>query len=276
MGECTRWHDGRLHLSDWGANEILAVDAAGNAEVLDRRPGYPFSFDFLADGRMLIVSGPEGLLLRREHDGSVATVADLRPLSGFSWNEIVIDAHDNAYVNTINFEFGAGMEGNAPPPDDAGIVALVRPDGVVEQVADGLEFPNGMVITPDGRTLVVGESFRTRLTAYDIAADGTLSNRRLWAQLDGGPDGICMDADGAIWTPAASTAVRVAEGGEVLQTIQLPEGLMGFANMLGGPDGRTLYIAAAEWKGPEHIFDEPHTGVVLRAEGAPASHAGRP
>src|SRR5436190_1790997 len=113
VGESTRWHDGHLFLSDWGAQEILAVDAAGRREVVDRRPGYPFSFDFDGAGRMVIVSGSEGLLQRRDLDGTVSTVADLRPLSEHSWNEIVLDAGGNAYVNSINFEFGAGMGGNA-------------------------------------------------------------------------------------------------------------------------------------------------------------------
>jgi sugar lactone lactonase YvrE len=163
--------------------------------------------------------------------------------------------------------------GGEPPPPAPGVVAVVTADGTVRQVADGLEFPNGMVVTPDNKTLIVGESFATRLTAFDIADDGSLSNRRVWAQLEGGPDGICMDADGAIWTPAWKTCVRVQEGGEILQTFDLDR--MGFACTLGGADGRTLFVAQAEWKGPEHMFDGPRTGQIVTFR-APAPHAGRP
>src|SRR5262245_45142352 len=155
MGESPRWHDGRLWLSDWGAREILAVDAEGSKEVVVRTPfGLPFSIDWMPDGRLLIVSGEEGLLLRREPGGSLVTHADLRSLSDKPWNEIVVDGHGNIYVN------GA-----------SGLIALVTPDGTTRQVADGLAFPNGMAMPPDDSTLIVAESHGKRLTAFDIARD---------------------------------------------------------------------------------------------------------
>ena len=252
--ESPRWHDGRLWFAHWGTGEIVAVDLAGTSEVVATgAPGLGWSIDWLPDGRLL-VTGEN--LMRREPDGSMVRHAELRQLSEYRWNEIVVDGRGNIYVNSIGFEFGAGE----PRP---GIIALVSPDGSVRQVADGIEFPNGMVVTPDNATLIVSESFAGRLTAFDIAADGSLSRRRVWA--DGiGPDGITLDADGAIWAHSADTrthtgragspegeCVRVREGGEILQRIKLDRA--GFACMLGGPDGRTLFMTAADWRGIENV-----------------------
>jgi sugar lactone lactonase YvrE len=175
FGESPRWHEGRLWFSNWGAQEIIAVDVEGNSEMVTRFPtAIPFSIDWLPDGRLLVVSGQEGLLLRREADGSLVTHTDLSELSTKPWNEIVVDGRGNIYVNNVCFQFGA--EEFRP-----GILALVTPDGSVRQVADQIAFPNGMVVTPDNSTLIVAESFASRLTAFDIAADGSLSNRRVWA-----------------------------------------------------------------------------------------------
>ena len=268
IGESPRWHDGRLWFSNWGAQEVIAVDVEGNSEVVARvDTTLPFSIDWLPDGRLLIVSGPEGLLLRREPDGSLVTQADLSGLTHHSWNEIVVDGRGNTYVNSICFDFMGGGE-FAP-----GIIALVSPDGSVRQVADGLAFPNGMVVTPDNSTLIVAESFAGRLAAFDIAADGSLSNRRVWAELGEGGDGICMDAEGAVWCPAAKTCMRVREGGEVLERIELDR--MCFACMLGGEDKTTLFMMAADWRGVEHMFDGPRSGQVVTAQ-APARGAGWP
>ncbi len=221
MGESPRWHENRLWFSDWGAQEIVAVDLDGNREVVVRTPfGLPFCIDWLPDGRLLIVSGRESRLLRRELDGSLVTHADLRALSDKTWNEIVVDGRGNAYLNGV-----------------AGTIALVAPDGSGRRVADGLAFPNGMAVTPDNATLIVAESHARRLTAFDIAADGGLSNRRVWADLgDGVPDGICIDADDAVWYGDVPNkrCVRVRGGGAALQSIGLDRGC--FACTLGGTD----------------------------------------
>jgi sugar lactone lactonase YvrE len=269
LGESPRWHDGRLWFSNWVENEIAALDLEGNSEVMVSMPSFPFCIDWLPDGRLLIVSGREGLLLRREPDGSLATHADLTPLNETPWNDIVVDGRGNTYVNNTGFNFG--VDEFAP-----GLVALVGPDGAVREVADGLAFPNGMAVTPDGSTLIVAESYASRLTAFDIEADGGLSNRRAWAELDGGaPDGICIDAEGAVWYGDVPNkrCVRVREGGEVLQTIELDRGC--FACMLGGEDRRTLFMMAADWGGPASMGEGARTGQVLAAQ-APAPGAGWP
>lgn len=268
LGESPRWHDGRLWCSDWVAQEVIAVDSAGGSEVVARVPSFPFCIDWLPDGRLLIVSGGDGRLLRREPDGSLLTHADLSSLSRYPWNEIVVDGRGNIYLNNIGFDFPA--EAFAP-----GIIALVTPDGSVRQVAEGVAFPNGMAVTPDGGTLIVAESYANRLTAFDIAADGGLSNRRVWAEVGNDhPDGICLDAEGAVWYADVGTkrCVRVREGGEVLQSIELDRGC--FACMLGGVDRRTLFMVAAVYD-PATMFGGERTGQILAAQ-APAPGAGWP
>jgi len=213
FGESPRWRDGRFWVSDWVAHEVIAVDLEGNSEVIVREPSIPLCIDFLPDGRLLMASGRR--ILRREPDGSLATHADLTSLSDLGWNEIVADGRGNAYVNTAGFDLMGGAK-FAP-----GTVALVTPDGSARQVAGGVAFPNGMAVTPDNSTLIVAESYGRRLTAFDIAADGGLSNRRVWADLgDGVPDGICLDAENAVWYADAPNkrCVRVSEGGNVLQS----------------------------------------------------------
>ena len=257
FGESPRWHDGRLWFCDWGAQELIAVDLEGKGEVIVRVPSFPFCIDWLRDGRLLIVSASDRRLLRREPDGSIATHADLSRLSKNPWNDIVVDGRGNTYVDNIGFDFPGGEF--AP-----GILALVTPDGSARQVADGVAFPNGIVVTPDNATLILAESYANRLTAFDIAADGTLSNRRLWADLDRGvPDGICIDAENAVWYADVPNmrCVRVREGGEVLQTIDLDRGC--FACMLGGSDRKTLFIVAREWRGPTSMAAPKRTGQVL-------------
>jgi sugar lactone lactonase YvrE len=269
FGESPRWHEGRLWFSDWGAEELIAVDLAGSSEVVARVQSFPFCFDWLPDGRLLIVHSRDRLLLRRELDGSLVTHADLGSLSHGGWNEITVDGRGNAYVCGIGFDLMAGEE-FAP-----GLVAVVTPDGCIRQVADGIAFPNGMAVTPDNSTLIVAESYASRLTAFDIAADGGLSNRRVWADLgDGVPDGICLDAEGAAWYADVPNkrGVRVREGGEVLQTIDLDRGC--FACMLGGADRKTLFLVAREWHGMD-ISKGTGTGQVLTV-GAPAPGAGWP
>jgi sugar lactone lactonase YvrE len=269
FGESPRWHDDRLWFSDWGAEELIAVDLDGNSDVILRVRSFPFCIDWLPDGRLLVVSASERRLLRREPDGSLVTHAELSSVSDKPWNEIVIDGRGNAYVNGGGFDLLAG-EDFAP-----GIVALVTPDGSARQVADGIAFPNGMAVTPDNSTLIVAESYASRLTAFEIEDDGGLSGRRVWADLgDGAPDGICIDAEGAVWYADVPNkrCVRVREGGEVLQTIELDRGC--FACMLGGVDGRTLFLVAREWRGLANLAEE-RTGQVLTVQ-APEPGAGWP
>ncbi len=265
--ESPRWRNGRLWVSDWGANEVIALDPDGRPDVVARVPSFPMCIDHLPDGRLLIVDSGGGRLLRQEPDGSLATHADLRPLGAHPWNDIVTDGRGNAYINNIGFDF---PEGEFAP----GIVTLVGPDGDARRVADGLAFPNGMAVTPDNATLIVAESYGQQLTAFDIGADGRLSNRRTWAKVDDHPDGICLDAEGAVWYGDVGNhrCVRVREGGEVLDVIDLDRGC--FACVLGGPDRRTLFMAVNEW-GPETIDGGPRMGQILAVE-APAPGIGWP
>ncbi|MFY9574046.1 MAG: SMP-30/gluconolactonase/LRE family protein, partial [Blastocatellia bacterium] len=257
--------------SDWGTQDVIAVDLDGNSEVILQGPSFPLCVDWLPDGRLLLVSARDGLLLRRELDGSLATHADLTGLSDRPpGNEMVVDGRGNIYVNGGGFDLMAG-EDFAP-----GMIALVGADDAPLQVADGIAFPNGMLVTPDNSTLIVAESYAKRLTAFDIASDGRLSNRRVWAELQNGvPDGICLDAEGAVWYGDVPNkrCVRVREGGEVLQTIELDRGC--FACALGGEERRTLFMIATEWSGPSKMFKGPRTGQVLTVE-APAAGAGWP
>jgi sugar lactone lactonase YvrE len=269
FGESPRWHEDRLWFADWGTRKLIAVDLNGRHEVIVRVPSFPFCVDWLPDGRLVIVSGEDRRLLRRERGGSLVTHADLSGLAEHAWNDIVVDGRGNAYIGNIGFDMGVGEF--AP-----GIVALVAQDGSARQVADDVAFPNGMVVTPDNSTLILAESYGGRLTAFDISSDGSLSHRRVWADLgDAAPDGICLDAEGAVWYGDVPNkrCVRVREGGEILETISLDRGC--FACMLGGPDGRTLFMVAREWRGPESMADEELTGQVLTVR-APAPGAGWP
>jgi sugar lactone lactonase YvrE len=275
MGESPRWHDGRLWFSSWGTDEVVAVDLDGTSEVMGRGGGGAgWAVDWLPDGRML-VTGPE--LVRVEPDGSRVRHADLSDITPYGVSEITVDGRGNVYVNSINFDFADFNEviasGHAP-----GKIALVTADGEAREVADGLAFPNGMVVTPDNATLIVAESFARRLTAFDIAPDGDLSNRRVWADVTG--DGICLDADGAVWASDVGpgdtgVCLRVREGGEVLDRIELDR--PPYACMLGGEDGRTLFMVAQKWFGPDRMDEliEARTGRIVAARVA-VPHAGWP
>lgn len=275
MGESPRWHDGRLWFSSWGTDEIVAVDLIGRREVIGPGGGGAgWAVGWLPDGRML-VTGPQ--LLRVEADGSRVPHADISDVLPYGSSELTVDGRGNVYVNSINFDFtdfgGVMARGEAP-----GRIALITPDGAVRQVADGLAFPNGMVVTPDNATLIVAESFARRLAAFDIGADGALSNRRVWADVTG--DGICLDAEGAVWTsdvqPGDRGVVqRVARGGEVLERIELDRPC--YACMLGGDDGRTLFMVAAKWFGPDRMGEliAAATGQILTAR-VEVPHAGWP
>ena len=275
MGESPRWHDGRLWFSSWGTDEIVAVDLDGSSELMGRGGGGSgWAANWLPDGRML-VTGAE--LTRVEPDGSRVRHADLSHLSPYGWSEMTVDGRGNAFVNSINFDFADFNEviasGGAP-----GKIALVTPDGDAREVADGLAFLNGMVVTPDNTTLIVAESFARRLTAFDIGADGSLSNRRVWADVTG--DGISLDAEGAVWTTDVGpddggVCLRVREGGEVLDRIELDRPC--YACMLGGEDGRTLFMVAQKWFGPDRIDEliKAKTGRILTAR-VDVPHAGWP
>jgi sugar lactone lactonase YvrE len=272
LGESPRWHDGRLWFCDWGRGIVVAVDEAGRWEALDSVPEAPWSIAWRDDGWLLFTSAGRdaGRLVGRDPAGGLHVLADLSAVAAPPWNEIVVDGRGNVFLNAIGFDLMAGAE---PRP---GVVAVVTPDGTVRQVAGDVEFPNGMAVTPDGSTLIVAESYAHRLTAFDIAPDGSLSGRRVWAALGAGtPDGICLDADGAVWYADVPNrrCVRVQEGGAVLAEVVVDRGC--FACMLGGDDGATLFVNAAVWDGPDGMFGGEPSGQVLRAA-APAAHAGRP
>jgi sugar lactone lactonase YvrE len=278
MPESARWHEGRFWFAHWGTGEVVAVDLDGTSEVMARGPaGLGWSIDWLPDGRLL-VTGPS--LMRQEPDGAMVHHADLSGVARHGWNEIVLDPRGNIFLNGMTFDLAGG---GAPQP---GIIAVVTPDGSARTVAEDIAFPNGMVVTPDGSTLIVAESFARRLTAFDIAPDASLSHRRVWA--DGvGPDGICMDVDGCVWTGSARTQgntgradapagelVRVCEGGRVLDRIEWDQAV--FACALGGPDGHTLAMLATDWRGFDKIDAvlAERTGRILTAT-APAPTARR-
>jgi Gluconolactonase len=274
MPESPRWHNGRLWFSNWGADEIVAVDLDGNSEVVDRGPeGLGWAVNWLPDGRMLM-TGNE--LIRVEPDGSRVRHADLSHISPYGWSEMTVDGRGSVYLNTINFDF-ADFNDVLTSGKALGKIALVTLDGEAREVAREIAFPNGMVVTPDNKTLIVAESFAGRLTAFDIAEDGTLANRRVWA--DGvGPDGICLDAEGCIWASSGSMTndcARIRDGGQVLERIEL--GRSCFAAMLGGPDRRTLFMLTAEWRGTGQVEDviKARTGQILVVD-APASGVGWP
>ena len=267
VGESPRWHEGRLWFSNWGVQEIVAVDLAGNREVVAPGPKIAgYCLDWLPDGRLLVTGEQE--LLRQEADGSLVRHTDLSGLPTGP-NEVVVDGRGNIYVNLVGFGFG--REEFRP-----GAIALITPDGKVRVVAEDIHFPNGMVVTPDGSTLIVAESWARRLSAFDIDADGGLSHRRVWADVNG--DGICLDAEGAVWTQTnddgKAACVRVREGGEVLDRIDLDRAC--FAATLGGADGRTLFMMVAVFPGVDRLDElfRTRTGQVLTAR-VPVPAAGR-
>jgi len=242
--EGPRWHDGKLWFSDMHSGCVMTLDPNGHAETVLRLDDEPSGLGWLPDGRLLVVSMHQRKVLRRDRDDLVVH-ADLAAVASFHANDMVVDARGRAYVGNFGFDLNGGA------PQVATNLALVHPDGRVEVAASDLLFPNGTVLTPDGGTLVVGETFAARLTAFDVAEDGRLSKRRVWAQLDRAvPDGICLDAEGAIWvaSPISKGVLRVREGGEVLQRIAVDH--QAYACMLGGADRRTLYICTAETHDP--------------------------
>ncbi len=274
--ESPRWNNGRLWVSDWTAGLIRAIDVTGAFDVVLEHRSLPMCFDFLPQlppNRGLVLTSSSALL-RLSGDGALMRYADLSALSPYGCNDIVIDGRGNAYVNNVNFDFAAGPPAATRAP---GFVALATPDGRARVVADDLAFPNGMAVTADNATLIVAESYRHRLTAFDIGADGSLSNRRVWADVgDHSPDGICLDADGAAWYADVGDrcCVRVRQGGEVADRVQLDRGA--FACMLGGDEGSTLFVVAAHWPGPQRLMDYTEWDGMVVSVPAPAPGAGWP
>jgi sugar lactone lactonase YvrE len=279
--ESPRWRDGRLWVADWTAGLIRAIDTAGQIRIVLEHQSLPMCFDFLPDSPaedgLVLTSSSQLALLRLSADGTLSRYADLAPLSPYGPNDIVIDGRGNTYVNNVNFDFAAGPPAGDPAP---GFVALVNQQASREParvVADDLAFPNGMAVTADNSTLIVAESYRHRLTAFDIEVDGSLSNRRVWADLGAhSPDGICLDRDGAAWYADVGDrcCVRVRQGGEVLDRIQLDRGA--FACMLGGNDRRTLFVVAAHWPGPQQLLHHTEWDGTVLAVPASVPGAGWP
>jgi sugar lactone lactonase YvrE len=270
MLESGRWHDGRLWMAHWGSSEILALDMAGHVERMAPGPeGYGWSFDWLPDGRLL-TTGPT--LTVSDSAGVAQPHGHLADVASHGWNELVVTSGGDVYVNGFEFDLAGG---GAPQP---GIIALVAADGTTRVVAGDLQFPNGMAITPDGATLLVSESFASRITAFDIAPDGGLGGRRVWA--DGvAPDGICVDADGAVWCGApdirmlgggpdapGGALLLVRDGGEVVERVEFDR--PAFSCVLGGPEGRTLFALTTEWRGFDKITETSaaRTARVLTAD----------
>lgn len=238
--EGPRWHEGRLWFSDMGEFKVIAVDLEGNSEVIVQTRYSPSGLGWLPDDTLLVVSMQDRRLLKLESD-KLSEVADISHLASFYCNDMVVDKQGRAYIGNFGFDYANGK------PFAPAEVILVTPDGNSRVVADEISFPNGCVITPDDQTLIVAETFATRLTAFDIQPDGTLENRRIWANLKSyAPDGICLDEEGAIWvaTPGRGRVIRVQEGGKILDQIKVQTDA--YACMLGGPERRTLFIATSD------------------------------
>lgn len=271
--EGPRWHDSKLWFSDYSTNQIMNVDLNGNLQTVVELPDLPTAHDWTADGRIRIVSADARQLLTLE-DSELVTVADMSGLVQYACGELVIDSQGRAYVGNIGFDFGT-----PPPTPNPGSILLVTPEGKARLVAEGLGFPNGMVITPDGQTLIVAESYGACLTAFNIEADGSLSHRRAWAQFDDTlsfaegrftPDGISLDAEGAVWVACPGEVLRIHEGARVVDRVPVDD--FPLACMLGGPDRRTLFILITTDRNPA---DDSASGRIETIEvDVPA--AGRP
>ena len=280
FGEGPRWREGRLWFSDFYARAVKSVSLAGDVRTeLALDDDAPSGLGWTPDGSLLVVSMAKRRVLRRAPDGAVTVHADLGGVAAFLSNDMVVDAAGGAYVGDFGFDLHDELlergEMSVFADHPATRLARVAPDGAVTVAAEDMHFPNGSMITPDGKTLIVGETLGARLTAFDIGADGTLSGRRVWAQTwPRIPDGACLDAAGAVWiaNPLAPECARLAEGGAVLDSVATSQNC--FACMLGGDDGETLFMMTAPSSIPAIASAKP----AGRIEIAPAEspHAGRP
>lgn len=248
FAEAPRWHGGKLWFSDMYTHTVHCLEPDGTLTAVAEVPGKPSGLGWLPDGRLLVVSMAERKLLRLEAQGLVEH-ADLSQLASFDCNDMVVDRHGRAYVGNLGFDVFGGA-----PMQPAALV-MVTPDGQARTVADGLLFPNGAVITPDGKMLIIAETFGYRLTAFDVASDGSLSGRRSWADLGAVmPDGICLDAEGAVWagSPLTSEFLRIREGGAITDRIACTQPAIACA--LGGADGHSLYLVSGPTTRPEEAL----------------------
>jgi sugar lactone lactonase YvrE len=241
--ECPRWHKGELWFADWTSGEIRILGEVNQSRLVVPAKAPPLSFDFGPEGDLFVVQSGSTSLMRFDGNG----LSEFAKLGSGTWNEIVIDAAGRIYVN-----------GPA--------IMLILPDGSVEKQAEGFQFPNGMALSADGRTLICAESWARQLTAFDVATDGRLSNRRIWAGLAGPPDGICFDSEGAVWYADVPNACcrRVREGGEVINEVKVDRGA--FACMLGGEDRSTLFVTTAQWFGMDMMDQMGGTGQIVSVE----------
>jgi len=254
--EGPRWHDGQLFLSDMHAHKVIAIDSAGRVKTIVEVPNWPSGLGWLPDGRMLVVSMTDRKLMRLDRDG-MKVHADLSALAAFHCNDMVVDAKGRGYVGNFGYNL------YTDEPQKPANLVMVSPEGKASVAADGLVFPNGAVITPDEKTLIVGESMGHRLTAFDIAPDGSLKNRRVWAELgEDVPDGIALDAEGAIWvaSPFSNSVLRVFEGGRVAERVKTDQ--LAIACAMGGNDRKTLFILTAPTIEPEKCQANPSAQVL--------------
>ena len=284
--EGPRWHDGRWWVSDFYRQAVFTITEDGVQEEVMTVPAQPSGLGWMPDGSLLVVSMRDRRLLRRQTDGRVSEHASLDGWAEGHCNDMVVDARGRAWVGNFGFDL---MSGADPSP---ATLLRVDPDGAVTAVADDLYFPNGSVISPNGRTLVVGETFGSRLTAFTISDDGRLTDRRVWAQfgptptpgpradmarqLTVAPDGCCLDAEGCIWVADAmgGRCIRVAEGGEIVDQVTLPSGVGVFACMLGGEDGCTLLLCCAPDSSEKRREGTREASLMTCRVDVP--HAGRP
>ena len=279
FGEGPRWHDGRLWFSDFHAHAVKSVSLSGDLRTEFEIEDRPSGLGWMPDGTMLVVSMTKRRVLRRALDGTMSVHADLSHIADFHCNDMVVDAFGRAYVGNFGFDLDADMVSRGVESvlaeHPTARLACISPDGSTRVAAEDMHFPNGPVITPDGKTLIVGETLAGVLTAFDIAADGGLSGRRIWAAtFPRVPDGICLDAEGAIWiaNPIGPECVRIAEGGEVLDVIETGQNC--YACMLGGGDGRTLFMLTAETSIAEEAALSPRGRILVAT--VDAARAGRP